>query len=206
MSMFLVSCTFAPPYLGEKLMTDELYEIPKECDFSKVSNGSNQDNQCSPKLKDEFFGEFEGILINAPKQVVWSKTVSFEDYPPGPWGRTEGPLRLMVAGLVRFRYKFLGLNGRTSKDILLVAVNQKTATAYSGRMPRPELLPVPERIKNRPKVALTEDELNTLITDHFNFDLVHDLGVPIADATYKVYATLGEFKSEVVTIKTKVEK
>ncbi len=187
-------------------MTDELYEIPENCNFDNVNSGSSRENECSPKLKSRFFSKFEGILINAPKQVVWSKTVSFEDYPPGPWGTTEGPLRLMVAGLIRVPYKTLGLNGDTSDDILLVAVNQKTADAYSGRMPQPESLPTPDWVDSLPVRTRSEADKNALITNRFNFDLVYDLGVPIAAATYKVYATLGEFKSEVVTIKTKVEK
>ncbi|MES2824574.1 MAG: hypothetical protein V4732_13300 [Pseudomonadota bacterium] len=47
--------------------------------------------------------------------------------------------------------------------------------------------------------------MNSPVANYFNMDLIENLGVPIADATYAVYATLGDFKSNVLTIKTKVK-
>ncbi len=121
--IYLPSCTTIPPLKGDESMTDELYKIPENCDFNNVFNASSEEYECSPKLKSRYFSKFCGILINAPKQVVWLKNVSLKNYPPGPWGTTEWPLRLMVAGLVRVQYKTLGLNSDTSGDVLLIAVN-----------------------------------------------------------------------------------
>ena len=44
-----------------------------------------------------------------------------------------------------------------------------------------------------------------LDTLYANADLVNICGVPIANAIYTVYATLGEYKSNVLTIKTVVK-
>ncbi|TYK64492.1 hypothetical protein [Colwellia echini] len=187
-------------------MSESLYEIPINCDFSTITNANNSENDCSPKLTDSFFSTYSGILINAPKEVLWPKGVSFADNPVGPWGETEGPLRLMVAGLIRLPYKSMGLKGNFSDTILVIAVNQATGESYSGRMPQPDLLPEPDFINNLSERPRSEKDGDVLISDNFNFDLVHDLGIPIMDASYHVYATLGEYKSNTVTIKTSMEK
>lgn len=204
--MLLMSCTNKTPLVGVAFMSDDLYEIPDNCDFNEVYNASTQEYDCSPKLKNKFFSEFSGILINAPKKVVWPSDVSLEDFPPGPLGSTEGPLRLMVAGLVRIQYKTLGLKGDAGESVLLVAVNQKTAVSYSGKMPEPDLETEPDFDMGIPELPVSDADKNALLTSHFNFDLVHDLNIPIANATYTVYATLGDLKSNVVTIEATLKK
>ncbi len=186
-------------------MADQLYQIPKDCDFSKVLNGDTHSNECTPILDNKFFSKFSGILINGPEQVVWPKDGNPEDYPVGPWGTSEGPFRLMLAGLVRTEYKTLGLKGEASEEVLLVAVNQKTAKSYSGKMPKPDVDTAPDFDMGMEEIPLSEEEQNKLITSYFNFDLVQDLGLPIANASYNVYATLGEMKSNSIIIHTKVE-
>lgn len=186
-------------------MADELYQIPKDCDFNNVLNGDTHSNECTPVLDNKFFSKFSGILINGPVQVIWPKDADPSNYPVGPWGTSEGPFRLMVAGLVRTEYKTLGLKGEASEEVLLVAVNQKTAESYSGKMPQPDVETQPDFDMGLEEFPPSEDEQNKLITSYFNFDLVNDLGLPIAEASYNVYATLGEMKSNSVVIKTKVE-
>lgn len=39
----------------------------------------------------------------------------------------------------------------------------------------------------------------------FNIDLVQNLRIPIADAVYIVYAVLGEYRSNVLTLSVKIE-
>ncbi len=186
-------------------MKNEHYKIPENCDFSKIYNANSEENQCSPKLNDKFFSEFSGILINAPKIVEWPKNVHLKDYYPRPSGTSYGPLRLMVAGLIRTQYKTLGLNGDTSEAVALVAINQETKAILSARMPRPDFDLPPDFENESPERTRNEAELNALITNHFNFDLVHDLGLPIAEANYQVYATLGAMKSNVVEVKTVIK-
>lgn len=111
----------------------------------------------------------------------------------------------MVAGLVRVQYKMLGLKGEAAEHVLLVAVNKKTAKSYSGRMPQPDVETAPGFDMGVEEVPATEAEENALLNSYFNFDLVHDLGLPIAEASYNVYATLGDLKSNAIVIKTKVK-
>ena len=143
--------------------------------------------------------------------MVWPKGVSKLDYPVGLMGETSGPLRLMISGLIRAKYIFLNLHGEFSGQILLVAVNQNSAQSYSGRIststmtmipPPPSSIPEPTKERKDAYIASHRDKL---YSDHFTIDLVHDLGLPIADATYTVYATLGEYKSNVLTIKTRIK-
>jgi hypothetical protein len=182
----------------------KLYKIPESCDFSNIQSGS-QENECSPTLTDPYFSTFSGILINGPKEIIWPKNISLKDHPPGPLGTTDGPLRLMIAGLVRIKFSTLGLKGDAGGEVLVVAVNQKTAQSYSGRIPKGDFEAPPFSADPSTELALTDEEKNALLSSHFNLDLVHDLELPIADATYSVYATLGELKSNVLTIRTKVK-
>ena len=92
--------------------------------------------------------------------------------------------------------------------MLVVAVNQKTAQSYSGKMPRGDFEPWPKNPKDIPNAPKREDYQEyreSLYNSRFNLDLVHDLGLPIADATYAVYANLGELKSNELVVSTKVK-
>jgi len=201
----LFSCIATTEIAEDNSMADKLYQMPENCDFSKVINADTHSNECTPVLDNKFFSKFSGLLINGPKEVVWPKNGDPSDYPAGPWGTTEGPFRLMVAGLVRTEYKTLGLKGEASEEVLLVAVNQQTAESYSGKMPQPDVDTEPDFDMGLEEIPPTDEEQNKLLTSYFNFDLVHDLGLPIKEASYNVYATLGEMKSNSIIINTKVE-
>lgn len=201
-----VSSCFHASTIGDTVtMTEKLYEIPENCDFMSISNLDADENQCTPKLLDPFFSEFSGILINGPKEIVWPSNASLNDYPPGPFGDTHGPLRLMIAGIASLKYSTLGLNGDFGDSVLLVAVDQFTAKAYTGKMPTPDFMPEPKPEFPVENVGISEDMPDSLVSSWFNLDLVHDLGLPIAEATYSVYATLGDYKSNVLTIKAIVK-
>lgn len=181
-------------------MNDTLYEIPKDCDFNTVGNNSTIPNDCSPRLLKKFFSPFQGILINAAPEIVWPKGEAVEDMEVMPNGQSVGALQFNVAGLAKLPYNILGLKGDFAYRIVVVAVNQTTAESYSGNMiffgtPTP-----------RPNVpGLVEAQENQDATKHFNIDLVQNLGLPIKDATYSVYAVLESFKSNVVTVKTVIQ-
>lgn len=187
-------------------MSDQLFTIPTSCDFSLIVS-DNSENKCSPKLKDPFFSPYVGILINGPKKVVWPKNASLSDYPPNLIGQTSGPLRLMIAGLVRAKYSTLGLRGQFSYEVVVTAVNQDTAETYSGKMPRGdfEYFPSDDIPPGAPRREDYAEYSESLYSSQFNLDLVHDLGLPLKAATYSVYATLAEYKSNVLTISTRLE-
>jgi hypothetical protein len=89
---------FADTQKAQKTMSEDLYNIPSNCDFSLVFTGTLS-NECTPKLKSMFSSPFTGILINAPEKIVWPKNEDFGDYPVGPSGVTEGPLRMKSKGM-----------------------------------------------------------------------------------------------------------
>lgn len=180
-------------------MTNKLYTLPESCDFSLVQNNSTSSHDCSPQLLDSTNNPFLGILINVPKEITWTKEPVTGEY-------ISGQLRLMVSGVVKLKYSYMRLKGNFSIKTLLVAVNQQTAQSYSGKMILPDFLPQPKaKFKDDLFPAgLSEISLNSPVANYFNIDLIENLGVPIADATYTVYAILGDVKSNVLTIKTKV--
>ncbi len=188
-------------------MSDELYDIPKDCDFNNVFSGTST-NECTPKLKSRYSSPFKGILINTPEKIIWPKNVHVSDYPVGPSGVTEGPLRLMLAGLVRLKYNSYNLESSFGEDVLVVAVDNKTGQTYSGKIPQPDMSMEPDPVPLDPddNIAMSEEDLNALVSSRFNLDLVHDLGIPIAETSYSVYATLGEYKSNELIIETEISK
>jgi len=180
-------------------MNDNLYVLPKNCDYSKISNNSSMSHDCSPKLTDEFFSEYQGILINGPEKIFWSKDVDPGKMVVDPTGNVDGPIKLIVAGFLKLPYVTLGLDGELSNNVILVAVNQKTAHTYSGKM-------IKFGFSARPVVpGYGESQKGLDVQQYFSIDLVQNLEIPIINATYTVYATLGEYKSNVLTINTVVK-
>ena len=173
------------------------YTLPQDCDFIR---GAARD--CAPQLARTDVS-FTGVLINGPKSVIWPKNDSPDNYMKDPFGEMmEGPFGLYIAIRYRFPYHTLGLKGDFENDILIVAVNQATQQVYSGTLHRTGFsTPWPDDPDPRAVEALK----TRLSGGYFKFPMVEDLRLPIATATYTVYATLGEYKSNVLTIKTVVE-
>jgi hypothetical protein len=192
----LLSCTTTTT---GSLMNDTLYTLPKNCDFSTVGNNSSLSNQCSPRLVDEFFSDFQGILLNGPEKVIWPKDVDPADMIVAPNGNVDGPIKLMIAGFLKLPYNTVGLEGDLSTQVILVAVNQKTAQTFNGKMIRFGFTSKPEL----PGYGASQQGLDA--QQYFNIDLVQNLEIPITNATYTVYATLGDYKSNVLTVQTIVK-
>ena len=177
------------------------WSLPENCDFMKVGNNSGTDNECTPILEDGMGRDGVGILINGPREQVWPKDFDDSDVFRHPDGSpVDSPLRLMVAGRFKLPYNTASLRGSFSYRVMLVAVNQDTGENYSGRM-QPFGM-----VQEHPDIpSIEEGRENSYVGGPFNIDMVHNLGIPIADATYTVCATLGEFKSNVLNIRTRVE-
>lgn len=176
-----------------------LFELPLGCDFSKVGNNHTMKTDCSPVLKDPYFSEFIGLLINSPKEYIWPKNDSIENYQSLPNGGNNSPLKFTISGLAKIPDSTLDFDGDVSYEILVVAVDQKTAKVYSSKM-----------IKNgrsgtKPISTLNNNNLaHDFIRKHyFNVDLVSNASLPISEAVYTVYAMIGDYKSNVMTVTTK---
>jgi hypothetical protein len=130
---------------------------------------------------------FVGIRIDAPARARVR-------------GRGEG--RLVVSGACRFTYDYQGLAGRFTDSILFVAVNVATLEIRADYAAASHASRFPER-----DVA-EEDDADTeglLVGQWFNPELARGLALPHADATYIVYATLGEHVSNAVRIRVAAE-
>lgn len=180
-------------------MTEQMYELPQGCDFKALGNNSGLRSDCSPKLKGGFLSKYQGIVINGPEQMQWPKNASLEDMRVMPNGDAKGPLKLMIAGVLQLPNNTLGKVGDLANHVVVVAVNQKTAKTYSGKMiafgfkgDGPDISGFPELI-GQPSL------------EYFSIDLVQNLQIPIENATYTVYATLGNYKSNTLTITARVK-
>lgn len=179
-------------------MSKPLYELPENCDFI-----NDDETACAPQLIPKYGNRFRGILINGPKLVTWPKDDSPKNYLKGPFGETlRGPFRSNVVILYRLPHSTLALKGDFQHEILIVAVNQNTQQAYSGKLRKVGSAYVPPDDLN-PSIA--KHLGNTIKSSSFKISLLDDLKVPITNATYTVYATLGEYKSNVITIQTVVK-
>ncbi len=182
---------------GTKLdddMNDE-YELPRDCDFLSVGVNFATRSECSPVLRGGITSKFQGIVINGPEKIVWPRDVDTTGMMVSPLGEIIGsPLKFIISGVARLPSNTLGLNGIFGYDVVVVAVNQETAQVYTGKM---------IRFGFKPDGA--GENKTGAVKSYFNVDLVHNLGVPIADGTYIVYATLADYKSNVLMIKTQVK-
>ncbi len=106
----------------------------------------------------------------------------------------------MIAG-----YFILDINsGESAIDlaerIVVVAVNQKTAKAYTGKMHNIGFRKSP--FSNTPPSSGNSFET---ISSNFNIDLFQNLNIPTQAAIYSVYATLDDQKSNAVQIEVDIK-
>jgi len=175
-------------------MTNNDYVLPKNCNFNEAENNSTSSFDCTPTLLDPLFSTFRGIIINAPQKTEWPENGDPSEMIVTPNGNSSGPFKLMVSG-----YLILDISsGEGAIDlaerIILVAVNQKTAQAYSGRMQNTGF-----RVSPLPDTTAADNHIET-VSSSFNIDLFQNLDIPVMSATYNVYATLDEYKSNSMEI------
>jgi len=178
----------------------ELYSLPTGCDFFSIGNNDSIEFDCSPQLTDKFFSEFEGLLINTPDIISWPKGKEVSEYQGYPNGNNDSPLKFMVAGLANVPDSTIKFNGDIANQILIIAVNQETAEIYSGKMIEMSASDLDLDIPTN-----TQESNHDFTRKHyFNIDLINNAGLPITNATYTVYATLGKYKSNVRVVTTKI--
>ena len=182
-------------------MTTDLYALPQACDFSQVGNNSSLEFECSPKLTDRFFSPFQGILINAAPETILKKNLERSEIALSPAGDAMDGNKVMVTGLLKLpsnTLKSSKVGEDLATNVVLVAVNTKTAEAYNGKMIRFGFSGV---LPDLPPVADNETVSDT--QEFFNIDLIQNLDIPLTSAEYTVYATLGEYKSNTLHISVK---
>ena len=157
--------------------------------FDKVDPGSLLSYPCSPEISDR---GFRGIKINAPDEIY---------FRPGQLDPLSGAFaKVIVCGTYCFQYDTLGLNGRFLESIVLVAVDAKSYETFTGNM-QAIINPVemPDQLEGS---GLTHEDLKEdIITEYFNPNLAEVLPLTPKEGEYFVYATLGPYKSNIVTIR-----
>jgi hypothetical protein len=158
------------------------YVIPNVPDsaFAEVE-GEFLSSSCSPEITDD---DFRGIVLNGPKRVLFGES-------------TKDPLfgsftRMIVCGVCVFDHDYLGLKGNFSTKITFFAVNAKTHRVHVGRL-YAGIEVLPERDPDDPRQ-------NVVTGEWFNPNLALISDIPQEDGDYLVYATLGDYKSNTVTI------
>jgi len=179
---------------------NKFYILPKSCDFLAAVNNSARANDCSPIINDEYSSKFKGIVINSAENIIWPKNFDSTQSFVSPNGDSKGPIKFMISGLVQLPKNTLDLDGDFSHSVVIVAVNQKNAKTYSGKMNR-------LGFKSPSPLLFNDDEINksAITRKYFNIDLVTNFELPIIDATYTVYATLGDYKSNELTVNTTIK-
>ncbi len=160
-------------------------------DFSKVEADSNDIYDCSPRFEktDEM-----GIIINAPEAIY------LNEQNRGPF--SSGFADIIVCGACKFKYDTLGLNGDFIREILFVAVDTKTNENYSGKV-TPVFAGLPGGSPFDGNQKMNDEYKDHVITQYFNPNLARILALPEREAEYIIYATLGEYKSNVIKITIK---
>ena len=181
--VFLFGCLSLEPELCKKDV--KMNSLSPDL-FDKVEPDDFNENECTPKIDDEFIG----IRINAPKEVY---------YNPGERNRFTGAFcKVIICGVYSFDASFINqLNNSIEESITLVAIDTKSHEPYvSGIVNDNPKIPDPSLNDYSP------EELEDLYyTGFFNINILDYLGLPEKPATYNVFVTLKEYKSNVVTIK-----
>jgi len=155
-------------------------------DFENIELNTFDECICSPILENEF----RGIKINAPTEITMMEDYSFP-----------------VCGSYHFTEEFFKKFRSLENEIVIVVVDLKTHKSYSSNLLKkdfePAILDDKENIEDEEVNIENEEEFEDVsISSWFNIDLfryIEDL--PRYATTFIVYATIGDFKSNVVTVK-----
>ena len=146
------------------------------------------DCSCTPEL-----GEGLGIAINAPIEVTLSND---ETLNSRNW-------QFVVCGASRFVYDTLGYGSSFADHISFVAVDQTSQVATSGVMEPAVPNPIPPPA-DMPKS--TTDHSKTTIGEVFRTNLADIMNLPAVETDYVVYAALGPYRSNTLTVKVRKRK
>jgi hypothetical protein len=158
---------------------------PRSADlFANVEPDNDNENGCTPRIG----GDFIGIRINAPEVIDY--TQGERDPITGAFGRA------ILCGIYRFESALLLQTEGFKKTATLVAVDTKTHQPYTAKMVHDHLeIPNPDPPRFSPEVLEGVYE-----TGYFNINMLDFLGLPEQPATYDIFVTLQQHKSNVATV------
>lgn len=152
--------------------------------FENIEPDNHNENECTPRIEEDFIG----IRIVAQEVI---------NYMPGQRNRITGAFgRAILCGIYRLDSVFLAQTNGFRKTATLIAVDTKTHVPYSVNMVHDH----PE-IPNPNPSQIPLEKFRSVVTGYFNINMLDFLRLPEQPATYNVFVTFGQFKSNVVTVR-----
>ena len=192
--LLLSACGTAPQIRKENAKMDELkFKIDRDGSFEPdagwlLFKNARLSTRGTPKILSGV-----GIAINAPREVQFSN---------GPHLDPEDA-QFIVCMASRFVYGTLGYGSSFIESVTLVVVDAHTHQEYSGIAAlatrdngRDNLIPEPSGRPQR-----TTDHSNTTIGEVLRGNLAQFIRLPAVETEYVVYAALGPFRSNSLTVK-----
>ena len=155
--------------------------------FETVSLDSAVQHVCSPEF-DALVAGIQGIKINAPDVVE----AVFNQGKP----LTASTTRFPVCIAMQYPLKYLVKFPEPRPLIALVAVNKATGESFTANLAYSRPMK-PVTIQN-PPADIMEKAVKRV---YYNVNLCSYIRLPAVPATYIVYATFQEYKSNVMTVK-----
>lgn len=163
--------------------------VDSNCDFEKVPEHAAMKDPCSPEIEEYDF-EWRGVKINMPEEVSIAGT--------GEPVLLAHEARMPVYILIQFTLDRLVKYELEREGVSLVFVNRDSGQSFVNNLgePNPSL--------PRKKPEFSEEEMRSrVLRYYYNINALEFITLPDVRATYDVYATFEEFKSNVMTVKVK---
>jgi hypothetical protein len=151
---------------------------PMSASFENVRYGFNQ-SPCSPRFDK---GEPDGIKIAAPPSIQLP-------------AKDDGSVMLPFCVTLRFNSYYITKFDQIFRSVKVVLVDDGNGQVLNGGVWRDRFY----RRTALPDIPKEELERSTS-TEHLNVNLLEHIRFPPRKATYQVYATLEEHKSNVLTL------
>jgi hypothetical protein len=134
-----------------------------------------------------------GIAINAPREVQFSE---------GP-RLSHKDAQFIVCVATRFVYDMLGYGSDFMDHLTLVVVDARTHQEYSASALLAEDSNIGENLKPPPSdmPRSKTDHTNTTIGEFLRANLAKMIDLPAVETEYIVYASLGPYRSNTLTVK-----
>jgi hypothetical protein len=159
--------------------------LPDEM-FEKIQVGMLGPTPCSPQKQDL---SFRGILINAPKQVLFKKGQRI--------GRLGAFVLIPVCGYYHLNVPSPPKYSNIIEAMTLVAINIETKQRYAGPMIDPDTAAPPPRREPPPREMVA----NISVEGYFNPNLANYVSLPQEPGTYAIHVELENIKSNIVQVK-----
>jgi hypothetical protein len=171
---------------GEKLNMNTGYEIPSNCNYMNIGHKYSS-NECSPIINDF---DYTGLLINAPLIIDVSDDMVI------PLASTYRHDINKPLNLSRSR----GFHN----SILFIVVNKESNELYSGSLPDMDhKIPPPKTRNSNNSESSNKVMPKKIVGGYVNVELVDLLRLPKRPAKYFVYATVENYKSNVLSIEVR---